>query len=198
MKDKPSSRQLLLAMLVLLGMLGCQKTQNAPLGDQVAEASPTQYVTEANAPWAPSEDGHVSLRYWFSQASYEPESPFVLIAEIKNTGSASRTFLRPFGDFYTAPAAGVKLIGPQGPLPFKGPTPSYVLGGESYVQLAPGETARDELTISDPPFDQSSVPGLYTLRYRYIADPGTPPPEFSEWNPWVGEVAGPTIEVSKR
>lgn len=196
----PFHFRLFLPVLFLLGLLGCQGEANAPAPpkDQTTVPSPKGPDAASDATWTHSADGRVAIRVWAAQKSLDAKSPIVLIAEIENRGLDSRTFLRPCADELLALTTGVELVGPQGKLPYQGPTFCGPLGAGAYVELASGETVRDELTLPVSVFPQSDRPGLYTIQYRYISVERTRPPGIQDWNLWIGEAPGAPIEVTRQ
>lgn len=189
-----------LPFLFLLGMVGCQGNNDAPplTENQAVSAPPKGPDNPSEATWTHSADGRVGFRVWAEQKSIDANSPIVLIAEIENRSLDSRTFLLPCADELLALTTGIQLVGPQGKTPYRGPHFCGSLGGESFVELACGETARDEITISPSAFPQSDLPGLYTIEYRYISIEHSRPPGLESWKPWIGEAPSAPIEVRKR
>lgn len=200
MTDSAFIRGLFLSTLFLLGMLGCQGETDAPAPakNQSVVPAPKGPDTEADATWNYSADGRVAFRAWAAQKSIDSTSPIVLIAEIRNRGLETRTFLRPCADEYLAFTHGVELVGPSGEISYRGPSLTYQLSTDAYVKLASGDTVRDELAIPVSVFPQSDMPGVYTIRYRYISVERPDPQGIRDWSLWIGEVAAAPIEVRKR
>lgn len=197
---QPSLLSPLVPMLLLMGIVGCQRDAGTP-GDDISppvvrEAKGPDSAAEAR--WGHSADGRVGCRVWVEKKSLAAEEPIVLNVEIQNRGIDSRTFLRPCIDTNAAFFHGLELVGPQGEVPYRGTIFCGTFPPEAFVTLASGETVRDELELPLSIFPQSDVPGVYTIRYRYISVERSHPHGLEDWDLWIGEAPGQPVEVRKR
>jgi hypothetical protein len=162
---KVASNLLLLTMLVS----GCDApVEPASSAPQVAK--PIAQPALAGNSWVTSNDGKLELRLSVISPRVKANETIQAVAEIRNASQQRITVLRPFGDWYSAEALGMKIWDGERPIQYSGPTPGYVIGADSFAVVGPGEIIEDRLELTTDNFAGTGSPGHYTLRYDYFYD----------------------------
>lgn len=120
--------------------------------------------------WVSADGGSLAMRLTVSSRTVKKGDSIQIAVQLRNTGEAPITVLRPFGDWYFAKAAGIKVWNNKQQIRYSGATPSYVIGANAFVVLAPGETIEDKNELSMDNFAGIEQPGTYSLRYDYSYD----------------------------
>ncbi len=126
--------------------------------------------------WADSKDNRLSVCFAVDKTTFADDEPLLIRCALRNNTDFPMTILRPFGDAFRALAEGLTILGPDGPLPYRGPMKEYVLGTSAFDQLAPHEVIDETLEIPKDLFPGLGKPGLYILGYSYFSG-GYPKPE---------------------
>lgn len=127
-----------------------------------------QRVAEAAeaAQWVLSDDKQLALRLSSVAQTIVGAEQIQVVAQLRNTGNFRVTVLRPFGDWYAAQAAGLKVWDRKQRIAYSGPNASYVIGADAFTALGPGEVVEERLTLISENFAVGST-GEYTLRFDY-------------------------------
>jgi hypothetical protein len=162
--------------------------------------------------WTTSDDGKLSLKIVTAHAPIRADEPVWVLAELRNDSEETLTVLRPFGDQYTAEAAGFEITGPEGEVDYSGDAPSYALGSESFTYLVPGEAVldacstdslQDWLQLTEANHLGLGTPGQYKICFTYRATPGHDEMArlsgrfVGEARLWTGEIRTGPVTVTK-
>src|SRR4029453_14988658 len=121
-------------------------------------------------PWVTSDDGLLALRLAAVSQSAAASEDVQVVAQIRNASQQKLTILRPFGDWYTARAIGMKIWDGERQIPYTGPAVTYVIGASAFAVIGPGEGGEEKLELTIDNFAGFERPGRYTLRYDYSYD----------------------------
>lgn len=155
--------ELLLATLLFATLLcGCHRHEPT-----VAPLVKSESGAPSAAEWVGSEDGVLALRLASAPKEVARGATIRVVAQLRNASQTPVTVLRPFGDWPHAWSVGLKVWSDQGQLRYAGPMPSYVVGGNAFTVLAPGEVVEDRLELMNDIFSGLARLGTYTLRYDY-------------------------------
>jgi hypothetical protein len=160
-----SSNLLLVTMLIS----GCDAPVE-PASSAPAVAKPNSRPALAVNSWVTSNDGKLELRFSVISPRVKANESIQAVAEIRNASQQRITVLRPFGDWYSAEALGMKIWDGERQITYSGPTPGYVIGSDAFAVIGPGEIAKDRLELTTDNFAGTGPPGQYSLRYDYSYD----------------------------
>ena len=154
------------ALLLTMVVGGCGPSTESP------SAAPAIVKPDAQPPlaenrWVTSDDGKLALRLSVMAQRVTANESIQVAAEIRNVSEEKITVLRPFGDWHTAKAVGMKIWDGERQIPYTGPAVTYVIGSSAFVVIGPGEVVEDKLELSINNFAGMKPPGQYTLRYDY-------------------------------
>ena len=140
--------------------------------------------------WTDSEDKQLSVCFTASRTTFSRKETFVIRCAIINNGNAPLTILRPFGDEFYALSSGLNILGPAGPITYRGAWKDYVLGTASFHELAPHTVIDETLEIPNNLFPGIQKPGLYKIAYIYQSSgyPKKKPADF-----WEGKVISSSV-----
>jgi len=118
--------------------------------------------------WTTSPDGMVSLRLLVVEQNMEKDHLLVL-AELRNNDSNTLRVARPFGG--DSPAEGFSVIDDRSQeIPWTRPGPRIVADtGVPVADIAPGRRIRDHLWVPLKSFKGAEFPGIWRLKYTYVA-----------------------------
>jgi hypothetical protein len=128
-----------------------------------------------------------------TEDTFSAADGITLICVVRNHSDKAVTILSPFGDEFFAVSSGLSVLGPDGPVTYRGPQKDYVLGTGSFVELPPKSVIEGSLTIPKDRLPGIDKPGLYVIDYNYISSgyPKQPPPtDF-----WTGVVQTNAVTV---
>lgn len=201
----------LLACLFLGG--GCAEDRTSGHGKVAAEVGKPEAEEDSSASaWATSDDGKLSLRIVAAHGPIRADEPVWMLAELRNDSDQPLAVLRPFGDRYEARAIGFEITGPDGKVRYEGPTPTYVLGTDSFSYLAPSEVLLDSwstdafqdwMSLTNENHAGLGTLGRYSVRYTYKATPShqemaKQSRRFGDQERlWMGEIRTDAVTVSK-
>ena len=151
-------------ILVLSSIAAVSSPEAAP-----ADEPPSKVLPSA-VHWVDTDCGLLALRLSTSAQTVTKGVPIKITAQIRNTGKMPITVLRPFGDWFLAKAAGIKIWDDKRRIRYSGPTPGYVIGADAFAVLAPGATIEDHIELTTDNFAGIETPGTYTFRYDYSYD----------------------------
>jgi hypothetical protein len=162
------------------------------LGDEpVAEESPDA------AQWVDSDDSSLALRLSVASRTVSADAEVEITAQIRNTSRMPITLLRPFGDWYQAEAAGIKIWNEKHRLQYTGPTPDYVVLKEGFAVVAPGAMIEDKIKLTVTNFKGFEELGTYALRFDYSYNGG--------WDKtagihgaWRGTISSREVQLKKQ
>src|ERR1041385_1508513 len=120
--------------------------------------------------WVTSDDGKLALRLSVMKQRVPANGNIQVAAEIRNTSQQRITVLRPFGDWFTAKAIGMKIWDGERPIHYTGPAVAYVIGAMAFAVIGPGEVVEDKMELMIDNLAGIKLPGRYTLRYDYSYD----------------------------
>jgi hypothetical protein len=117
--------------------------------------------------WVTSDDGLLALRLSVKSQQVASNESIHAVAAIRNLSQQPITALRPFGDWYAAKAIGMKIWDAKQQIRYTGAQATYVIGGNAFAVIAPGESIEDQMELSIDNFAGLESPGSYTLRFDY-------------------------------
>jgi hypothetical protein len=140
--------------------------------------------------WTDSQDKQLSVCFTASKTTFSRKETFIIRCAIRNNGDTPLTILRPFGDEFYALSSGLNILGPAGPVTYKGAWKDYVLGTDSFHELAPHTVADETFEIPNNLFSGIQDPGLYKIAYIYLSSgyPKKKPANF-----WEGKVINSSV-----
>src|SRR5262245_24010708 len=119
------------APLVLLTMLlaGCGSESPSSPATATRDTPPPA----AGNMWVTSDDGMLALRFSVAARRVAANESIQAVGEIRNASDRKLTVLRPFGDWYTAKATGMKIWdGEERQVRYTGAAVSYVIGPNGF------------------------------------------------------------------
>ncbi len=157
--------------LLLLTMVvgGCAPRTESP-SSAPAIAKRDSQSPRAGSLWVASDDGKLALRLSVLAQRVPANGTIQVAAEIRNASEQKITVLRPFGDWHTAKAVGMKIWDGERRIPYTGAAVTYVIGANAFAVVGPGEVVEDKLELTIDNFAGIKPPGRYTLRYDYSYD----------------------------
>lgn len=143
--------------------------------------------------WKDSGDGKVRVCFVVDKTTFAAKETIVVRCALRNHTDKPLTILRPFGDPFYAHSAGIAILGPDGPITYKGPMKDYILGAASFVELPSHSVVEETLDLPKDCFPGLGKPGLYAIHYRFVSSghPGQPAPE----NFWQGQIKTPSLTL---
>ena len=151
--------------------------------------------------WVTASDGKLSLRLLAPRVPLVPEAPLVVLVELRNDSPQAMNVLRPCGDGPLAEGAWVRIDGPEGPVNYSGPVPSYVLGGAAFETIRPGQVIRDIMVLPVDMFDGSDARGMYKITFRYAPSSShqetAARPSIDKKDLWSGQIQSKAVTVRK-
>ena len=143
--------------------------------------------------WRQVKDSPISVCLALPKTTFAAGDGITLRCAIRNDSDKALTVLSPFGDTYFTTSTGVSILGPDGPVSYKGPHKDYVLSPDSFIELPARSVIEGEITITHVAFPGLDKPGLFTIDYRYASQghPAQPPPA----NYWTGYVDSNAVSV---
>lgn len=176
------------AIVAVIFAIGCEQRAESLAASDVSTSD--QASGPLLSPWTKSDDGKLQLRITVSTSRLKADATIPLQVEIQNVSTEPLTILKPFADWYHDQSSGVELEGPEGKGKYIGPIPSYELGEDSFVALAPEESTGASYEVHPSNYEGADKPGEYRLVYRYSADDGHK--QFAEDRKvgmiWTGEM----------
>lgn len=170
--NEDHSRQsitLCLAKLCVLTLFcGCDAGVHAPVAASADE--PPGHDASSDVQWIDADGRLLALRLSPASQTVAKGASIKITAQLRNTGTAPITVLRPFGDRYFAKAAGMKVWNHERRILYSGATPTYPLGPSAFAVIPAGATIEDHLELTTDDFAGIEEPGTYDLRYDYSYD----------------------------
>ncbi len=141
--------------------------------------------------WTDSKDGLLSVCFTVDKTTFSRDEAFSIRCAIRNNTDKPLTILRPFGDEFYCLSSGLHILGPAGAVTYRGAWKDYVLGADSFHELAPHTVIDETLEIPNNLFGGIQNPGLYKIDYIYLSSgyPGKTKPE----DYWEGKVIGNSV-----
>jgi hypothetical protein len=136
--------------------------------------------------WTDSPDGRLSLCFAVDKTTSSRNEAFSIRCAIRNNSDKALTILRPFGDEFYSLSSGLYILGPAGPITYRGAWKDYVLGIASFHELPPHTIIDETLDVPDELFPGIQTPGLYKMVYTYQSS--NYPRKASPENHWKGEI----------
>jgi hypothetical protein len=166
---------------------------------EVAPAAATDDKAQPANAWVVSDDRQLALRLSADSATVKGAKPIVIVAELRNAGTAPVNVIRPFGDWYLAEASGLKIWSRVKRIDYSGPTPGYVIAESAFATLKPGEAVKDTLKILPENFAGSEQPETYVLRYDYSYDGTWDTLVNSKYTDiWRGQIVSREVRVVRK
>lgn len=143
--------------------------------------------------WRESKDGKLAVCFTVDKTTFNTNETIKVRCAVKNCTDKALMILRPFGNVYYTYSAGLTILGPDGAIPYGGPTQEYVLGTAAFVEL-PAHTVVDEIielpTVNFPGLGKA---GLYTIGYQFRSPhyPKEPAPA----NCWQGFIKAASLNI---
>ena len=151
--------------------------------------------------WVDSDDGKLALRLTSSQTVTDGVS-IKITAQIRNTGKAPITLLRPFGDWYDAKARGIKIWDDKRRIRYDGPTGDYDVLSDGFAVVAPGAMIEDHIELTMADFAGIEAPGTYSVRYDYsyngVWDKTAAVGENGIRDAWRGKISSREVQATRR
>ncbi|MHC4174333.1 MAG: hypothetical protein ACYTBX_04355 [Planctomycetota bacterium] len=141
--------------------------------------------------WTNSEDGLLSVCFAVDKTTFSKNEAFSIRCAVRNNTDKSLTILRPFGDEFYSLSSGLHILGPTGSVTYRGPWKDYVLGTDSFHELAPHTVIDETLKIPNNLFPGIHNPGLYKIDYIYQSSGY--PRKTKPANYWEGKVIGNSV-----
>ena len=143
--------------------------------------------------WRDSPDGKISVCFAVGKTTFCTKETITVRCAVKNTSDNPLTLLRPFGDDFYAYAAGLAILGPEGPIPYRGAMKEYMLGISSFVVLPAHSVIDETLELPIGLFPGLGKAGLYTIGYQFVSSgyPKQPAPE----NLWQGQLKAASLTI---
>ncbi|MHC4704032.1 MAG: hypothetical protein ACYTFQ_26020 [Planctomycetota bacterium] len=140
--------------------------------------------------WMDSQDKQLSVCFTANKTTFSGKETFVIRCAIRNNGNTPLVILRPFGDEFYCLSSGLNILGPAGPVTYKGAWKDYVLGTASFRKLAPSTVVDETFEIPNNLFSGIQDPGLYRIAYTYLSSgyPKKKPANF-----WEGKVVSSSV-----
>ena len=153
-------------------------------------------LRDASQQWVDSDDGKLAMRLTSSQTVTAGVS-IKITAQIRNTGKAPITLLRPFGDWYDAKARGIKIWDDKRRIPYSGAKADYDVRSDGFAVVAPGAMIEDQIELTMHNFSGIEAPGTYSLRYDYSYDGGWDKTAGVR-DAWRGKISSREVHVTRR
>lgn len=151
--------------------------------------------------WVDSDDEKLALRLSSTQTVTDGASIRITV-QIRNTGKAPITLLRPFGDWYDAKARGIKIWDNKRQIPYSGPTGDYDVRSDGFAIVAPGATIEDHIDLTMQDFAGIEAPGTYSFRYDYsyngVWDKTAAVGKNGVRDAWRGNICSREVQVTRR
>jgi len=143
--------------------------------------------------WCKADDGKVSTCFMVDKTTFGTNEIVKVRCAVRNITDKTITILRPFGDSFYAHSTGLKILGPDGPIPYRGAMKEYVLGTSSFVELKPHTVVDETLELPVDIFPGLHKAGLYIISYVFLSDgyPKQPLPEGF----WKGQIKTSCITI---
>ena len=136
--------------------------------------------------WTNSKDELLSVCLTVDKPTFSRNEAFSIRCAIRNNSNTPITILRPFGDEFYSLSSGLHILGPTGPITYRGAWKEYVLGLHSFHEL-PAHAVIDEiLKIPNELFPGIQNSGLYKIAYTYQSSGY--PKKVKPTNFWEGKV----------
>ena len=156
------------------------------------ESSTPKFLSQ----WCLSNDGNVAACSTLDKTTYYRHEAVSLRCALRNNTDKPITILRPFGDTFYAHAYGLSILGPNGPIPYRGEMKEYMLGTSAFIELNAHMVVEETIELPPDSFPGLGDEGLYVISYDFLSDgyPKQPPPE----NFWKGKIkTGPVTLMIK-
>jgi len=143
--------------------------------------------------WSKSADGKVSVCLTAGKTTFATNEILILRCAVRNTADNPITIMRPFGDTFYAHSAGLNILGPDGPIPYRGAMKDYVLGTSSFLELPAHSVVEETLELPGSIFPGLGKAGLYVITYAFLSDgyPNKPLPA----NFWKGHIKTSSVTI---
>jgi hypothetical protein len=141
--------------------------------------------------WTNSEDGLLSVCFAVDKTTFSKNEAFSIRCAVRNNTDKTLTILRPFGDEFYSLSSGLHILGPTGSVTYRGAWKDYVLGTDSFHELAPHTVIDETLEIPNNLFPGIQNPGLYKIDYIYVSSGH--PRKTKPDNYWEGKVIGNSV-----
>ena len=141
---------------------------------------------ESLSQWCTSNDGNVSACFALDKTTYDRTEVVTLRCALRNNADKPIIILRPFGDSFYTHAYGLTILGPNGPIPYRGAFKEYMLGMSAFIELNSHMVVEGTMELLPDVFPGLGDEGLYVISYEFMSDgyPIQPPPE----NYWKGKI----------
>lgn len=136
--------------------------------------------------WIDSPDGRLSLCFTVDKTTFSKSEGFSIRCAIRNNSDKALTILRPFGDAFYSLSSGLHVLGPAGPITYRGAWKEYVLGTDSFHELPPHSIIDETLEMPNELFPGLQTPGLHKVVYMYQSS--NYPKKTSPENYWKGKI----------
>ncbi len=141
--------------------------------------------------WTDSKDELLSVCFTVDKTTFSRDEAFSIRCAIRNNTDKPLTILRPFGDEFYSLSSGLHILGPTGSVTYGGAWKEYVLGTDSFHELAPHTVIDETLEIPNNLFPGIQNPGLYKIDYTYLSSGY--PRKTKPANYWEGKVVGNSV-----
>ncbi len=142
--------------------------------------------------WVKSDDGRLSVCLVVDKTTFSKNEPLIVRCAVRNNTDRPLTILRPFGDPFYAHSTGLRIVGPDGEIQYRGPMKEYVLGTGSFHDLPAHSVIDETLELPKKYLPGLGVTGLYTIRYAYSSSGY---PKKKPRNLWEGKIETGKVHI---